>query len=95
MTRAVPPRRRRSGEDAIGVPDMTPVVVGCPEPSANDTTAAKWDPLDIATFVDALAEYTADLLGRGPLDDLLAESERKRPSDRKIAFTSARPPSIK
>jgi hypothetical protein len=95
MTRVVPSTLRRLGDAGISVPGTTPVVIACPHPSANDTTESNSDSRGLVALVDALAEYTADLLRRGQLDDLLPESDLKPPSDRKIAFTSSGPPSIK
>ena len=91
-TDAWSPRRR---DRCTGLPDTTPVVIARPHQSANETTESKWDSHDLVDLVDALADYTADLLTRGQLDDLLPDSDLKGSSDRRIAFTSAGPPSIK
>jgi hypothetical protein len=95
MTPVVQPARRHSGEGAISAPDTTPVVIVVPQPPANDMAGSKRDSRDLDDLVDALADYTADLLSRGQLDELLPEPDLKGSSDRKIAFTSAGPPSIK
>jgi hypothetical protein len=87
------PRRRR--DRCTGLSDTVPVVIARPHLSANDTTGSKWDSPDLVDLVDALADYTADLLSRGQLGDLLPEAALKGSGDRRIAFTSAGPPSIK
>ena len=93
MTRIESSTPHRPADAAIGAADTRPVVSG--RPAANDTTELKWDSHDLVDLVDALADYTADLLTRGQLDDLLPDSDLKGSSDRRIAFTSAGPPSIK
>ena len=90
----VPPTLERLDDAAIGVPDTTPVAIAYPHPSANDTIESKSDRRDLVDLLDALADYTADLLTQGKLDDLLPEAALEDSSDR-IAFTSAGPPSIK
>ena len=92
-TDAWSPRRRR--DRCTGLSDATPVVIARPHLSANDTTGSKWDGHDLVDLVDALADYTAHLLSRGQLDDLLPDPDRRGSTDRKMAFTSAGPPSIK
>lgn len=95
MTRVFPSARRRDGQTRIGAIDKDSAVDAGPQPSANDTTELKWDHLALVNFVDALAEYTADLLTEGRLDDLARVRQIGNPGDRKITFTSARPPFIK
>ena len=94
-TRAVRPTPGRAGDAALSVPNTTRVVFACRHPSANDTSESKSDSHSLVDFVDALAEFTADLLSRGQLDDLLPESDLNGLSDRRIAFTSAEPPAHK
>jgi hypothetical protein len=95
MNRIAPPTLRRPGNAAISIPDTQPVVIACPHSAANDTTESKSDSHDLVHLVDALADYTADLLTRGQLGDLLTEADLKGSSDRKCAFTRTGPPSIK